>query len=241
METAEVVTAVAEPMGSAGATWYFHPDTLAAGKELGLDGFRFYVLGRGGVLGDVSARVVRSAFGYFSAPLLDKIWTSAKDRLAPDVAAAAYLDCNAALGRAALADVEGLAEYCAAADKVISAASPAGLTLFAGISEMPVPEDVPARALHQTAVLRELRGSVHLLAVAATGLDDKTAHAIRRPDDVATFGYEEAPPVTDADRAKLAEADVLTDQMMIGHYGVLSAQEGADLAAGAAAIQAALS
>ena len=41
------------PLGQIGQAYYFHPDTLARGKELGLDGFRWYMLGRGGVLGDV--------------------------------------------------------------------------------------------------------------------------------------------------------------------------------------------
>ena len=44
-------------------------------------------------------------------------------------------------------------------------------------------------------MLRELRGSVHLLAVLASGLSDAQAHAIKRPGDVAVFGWEEAPEV----------------------------------------------
>lgn len=240
METAEVVAAVAGPMGAAGAAHYFHPDTLAKGKELGLDGLRFYFLGRGGVLGDVSARVIQSAFGYFNPPMVDKIWTSAKERVAPRVAADAMLEANADLGRAMLGDVAGLAEYCDAADRVIAAARPAGLPLFAGISDMPVPEDLRGKAMHQTAVLRELRGSVHLVAIAAVGLDDTAAHAIRRPNDVQTFGYDSVPEVTDDQRQLLDEADGLTDRMMAIPYSVLDEPQRADLVAGATAIQQAL-
>ena len=65
MQPRDVIHAIAKPTGDIGASFYFDPDTLARGKELGLDGFRFYVLGRGGVLGDVEPDVVRSAFGYF--------------------------------------------------------------------------------------------------------------------------------------------------------------------------------
>ena len=39
--------------GDIGSAFYFHPDTLAMAKGHGLDGFRMYFLGRGGVLGDV--------------------------------------------------------------------------------------------------------------------------------------------------------------------------------------------
>ncbi len=236
METAEVVEATAAPIGSAGAAFYFNPDTLAKGKEIGLDGFRFYVLGRGGVMGDVSAKVIESAFGYFSEALVDKIWNSAKERVEPAKAAEVYLQCNADLGRARLGDVPGLAEYCAAAEQVVAAARPAALPLFAGISSAPVPEDLPGKALHLTAVLRELRGSVHLLSIAAVGLDNAVAHAIRRPDDVATFGYETAPPVSDSDRALLAEADELTNRLMAGPIGALDSSGGQALVDGANAI-----
>lgn len=241
VNTDDVVKAVAGPMGSAGAAFYFQPDTLAKGKELGLDGFRFYVLGRAGVMGDVTAGVVESAFGYFTRPLIDKIWGSAKERVDPATAAAAYLECNAAFGRERLGSVPDLDRYCAAAEAVAGAARRAGLPLFAGIADAPRPEDPPGLAMHMTAVLRELRGSVHLLAIAATGLDNAVAHAIRRPDDVPTFGYESSPEVTEADRAKLAEADELTDALLAEPYSVLDETAARSLVEGAEAIERALS
>jgi hypothetical protein len=241
VETLDVVKAVAEPMGSAGAAFYFDPTTLARGKELGLDGFRFYMLGRAGVMGDVPPLVVESAFGYFAPALVEKIYGSARERVAPGEAAAAYFECAAELGRRKLADVAGLDAFCAAAEKVVAAARPAGLPLFAGIASMPLVDDLPGRAAQLTAVLRELRGSVHLAAIVAVGLDNAVAHAIRRPDDVATFGYEEAPAVTDADRASLAEADELTDRLLLHPYRALDGAEAEALVEGARAIGAALS
>lgn len=240
MEASEVVKAVAEPMGSAGAAFYFHPDTLARGKELGLDGFRFYMLGRAGVMGDVPPLVVESAFGYFNPALVGKIYGSARERASAVDAASAYWECAAALGRKVLGEIEGLDAYCAAAEKVVAAVRPAGLPLFAGIASMPLADDLPGRAMQLTAVLRELRGSTHLAAVVSVGLDDAVAHAIRRPDDIALFGYEEAPAVSDDDRAKLARADELTDRLMADPYGVLDAAEGQAIADGAASIAAAL-
>ena len=67
MRTQELIAATSPTIGAAGAAFYFHPMTLAKGKSLKLDGFRFYMLGRGGVLGDVEADVVASSFGYFTA------------------------------------------------------------------------------------------------------------------------------------------------------------------------------
>ena len=73
------------------------------------------------------------------------------------------------------------------------------------------------------AVLREFRGSAHLIAIRAAGLDDKTAHCIRRPADIEMFGWTQADgaAITDADRAKLALADEITDRLVLPAYAVL--------------------
>lgn len=49
------------------------------------------------------------------------------------------------------------------------------------------------------AVLRERRGRTHLLAVVASRVVPEVAHAMKRPHDIATFGWAPAPAVTDAD------------------------------------------
>ena len=140
----ELVAQTAANVGSLGAKYYFHPNTLAVGKELGLDGFRFYVLGRGGVLGDVEPAVVTSAFGYFNPGTIAKIWTSGCEKVAPRDAARAALGANAELGRETLGGAAGLAEFCAAAEQVVADVNPAGLSMYAGIAAEPLPEDLPA-------------------------------------------------------------------------------------------------
>jgi hypothetical protein len=241
MQPHDVITATKDPIGSIGATFYFHPDTLARGKELNLDGFRFYVLGRGGVLGDVEPAVVGSAFGYFAPGLINKIWTSAKERLAPRQAAAEYLECSRAVGRQLFGELDGLDDFCQAAEAVIGATHPAGLSLYAGVAAEPLPDDAPARAMQLAVTLRELRGSVHLLAVVASAVHPAVAHAIRRPDDVSTFGYQEPPAVTQEDRAKLAAADELTDKLLVPSYAVLDATQAEAFVATTNAMAAALS
>jgi hypothetical protein len=237
----DVITAIAGPTATIGSVFYFHPDTLARGKELGLDGFRFYVLGRGGVLGDVEPDVVLAAFGYFEPGLVDKLWRSATEIVAPRDAAREYLACNAALGRKLFAGIDGLDAYADAAAKVVAAVDVAGLSLFAGIRAEPVPADDPARAAHHAVLLRELRGSAHLVAVRAAGLTGPVAHAIKRPDDVAMFGWSEPPVVTDADRAAHARAETLTDDILVPAFSVLDDAEAAALVAGTEAMAAALS
>ncbi len=143
------------------------------------------------------------------------MWTSAKTTLEPRRAAREYIACAHAHGRERLADLAGLAEYAAAASVVIDAADDSGLSLFAGWRSKSVPEDVPAAAYHQAVVLRELRGSAHLAAVRAVGLTSMVAHMIKRPNDVAIFGWpEDAHVVTDEDRERHARAEEITDSIV---------------------------
>jgi len=133
----------AKQVAEVGSAFYFHPDTLATGKASGLDGFRFYFVGRGGVLGDVEADVVHSAFGYFEPALFATMWNSAKEIIPARDGARLYMGCNHALGRAKLADVAGLDAFCEAAGAVNDAIDPTGLALYAVVAAEPVPDDLP--------------------------------------------------------------------------------------------------
>ena len=224
-----------------GSAFYFTPETVAVGKELGLDGFRFYFLGRGGVLGDAESPVVSSAFGWWNPGLVAKMWNGAREKMAPRDAGRRYMQCAQDLGRAKFGGIANLAEFCAAAEAVVNAADTSGLTLFAGTAAEPLAEDLPARAMQLVAVLREYRGSAHLVAVLATGLSPKTAHFIKRPDMFKSFGWgEEAVDVTDAHRAALASSEAATDRMCATAFGVLDDAGAQALLAGLDAIEAAL-
>ena len=233
MTPEELVRATSAQINALGAIYYFHPDTIAHGKEhLGLDGMRFYLFGRAGVLGDVEAPVVTAAFGYFAPAIVEKLWNSSKEKVAPRDAARAALECNAQLGRGKLDDMAGLAEFCEAAEQVIADVNPAGLQLYAGLAAEPLPQDLPGRAMQLAVVHRELRGSAHLAAVIASGVHASVAHAIRRPNDIVTFGWPEDLAITDDDRTNLQAADVATDKMSAAHYASLSDEQRAAFAAG---------
>jgi hypothetical protein len=242
MKTADLVATASPLAAEIGPAFYFDGPTVARGAELGLDVFQFYALGRGGVLGNVETPVIVSAFGYFNAATVDQLWNAARAIADPRVAAQAFMECNHQFGRDHFAEVPGLAEYCSAAEAVVGAVHPAGLALFAGLAAEPLPEDLPARAMHLTAVLREFRGSAHLLAVVANGVEPKVAHFIRRPEMMGVFGYspEDVPTVTDDDRRRLSEADAMTDRLVAGPYGVLNHEQAAALVAGLQAMKAAL-
>lgn len=229
-----------EGIAHMGAAFYFIPETVEVGKANGLGGLRFYFLGRGGVLGDVDSDVVRSAFGYFQPDLVRKLWESSVTVMSPRAAATLYLSCAHDLGRRQFSAIIGLDGFVDAAATVISAVEGTSLPLFVGVRAEPVPTDTPAAAMHQMVVLRELRGSVHLLALTAVGLNSSLAHAIRRPNDLTMFGYTEAPQITDADRNAWDRAEALTDEILAPAYAALSDQQARALIDGANAMEAAL-
>jgi hypothetical protein len=241
--TPEELVAVACPkIRDLGWAYFFAPQTVARGEELGLDVLSFYFLGRGGVLGDVEPAVVTSAFGYFKPSLIEGVWTAAAKIVAPRDAGRAYVECAAVYGRAVLSDVEGLDAFVAAADAVNAAADPVGLALYAAAKAEPLADDAPARAMQLLSLLREFRGSAHLIAVRAVGLDALTAHAITRPGDLGMFGWDESemPEITAADRAARDEAEELTDRMTLAAYSVLDPAGRQALASGLDAIEAAI-
>jgi len=242
MTPEELVADACPRINALGPAFYFVPDTVARGKELGLDPIAFYVLGRGGVLGDVEPAVVASAFGYFNPALVTTMWNAARLVAAPRQAGHAFLECSAAFGRRHFSALEGLDAFCAAAADVNDAADPVALALYAAVAAEPLVDDVAGRAMQLVTVLREFRGSAHLIALRSSGLDDKTAHFIRRPDDGALFGWEpdDAPTVTDADRATWERAEALTDRIVAPAYDVLDDAGRAALVAGLDAMEGAL-
>lgn len=223
MTPEELVESACPLINDMGWRFYFTPETTARAEELGLDVLSFYVIGRGGVLGDGEARVVQSAFGYFNPALVATLWDGARTVIAPRDAGRAFVECGRAHGRRHLGAVPGLDAYCEAAEAVVAAADPQGLSLFAAASAEPLPDDAPARAMQLTSVLREYRGSAHLVALVASGLSPFTAHYVKRPEMWAMFGWQEgdAPEVTDAVRATLGEVERATDRMVLPAFSVL--------------------
>jgi len=236
----ELVQTASPIIGGIGGAFYFDPATLARGKELGLDGFRFYLLGRCGVLGDVEAKVAQSAMGYFEPGMVEKLWDSARDRVQPREAGREYLACAQTFGVTKFSGLDGLAAYVEAAQKVIAAQDPAALALFSGIAAEPLASDPAALAMQMTTVLREMRGSVHLVALTACGLSPQMAHRVRRPDDIAMFGWHEGVEVTDDHHTRWQTAETLTDEMLVAAWSCLTEAEGQTIIDTVSAMQAVL-
>jgi hypothetical protein len=230
----ELVAAVCPKINDAGWAFYFVPATIARGEEIGLDVLSFYVLGRGGVLGDVDWQLVQSAFGYFKPSLIEATWEAARAKVSPREAAAAYIECCHAHGRLKLGDVEGLDGFNEAAAAVNDAAAIEGLTLYAGIKKFPLAEDAPARAMQLVTTLRELRGSAHLVANIANGVRPLEAHYGKRPEMLAMFGWDEAeaPELTDEVQARRKAAEATTDEIVLPAFSVLDEGQRQAMSAG---------
>ncbi len=234
MTTDELLAHACPIIRDIGWAHYFSPEAESAAARIGIDLFTLYALGRGGVLGDVEPVVVSSAFGYFNPEVVEALWNGGRTHIAPREAARVYLDCAAEVGRRSLADIEGLGAMVEAADAVNEAADPVGLALYAGFRGELLVDDVPGRAMQIVNVLREFRGSAHLISLRACGVDARTAHFIKRPNDGAMFGWpaDFQPEISDEQRAAVDAAEVLTDDLVRPAYAVLDAGAAAALVQG---------
>ena len=226
--TSDLIESTSGRIHELGSLFYFVPPTLEVGKDHGLDGFRWYVLGRGGVLGDVEPPVVGSAFGYWNPGLVDTLWKTAKERadVSPREAARIYLACAADHGRRIWSQIAGLEPVVRSLEKILAAADPSGLHLFSGYVDEPLVDDLPGRASQLVTILREHMGSAHLVAILAVGIEPRIAHGVRRPEMYGAFGWkDEVPEATDERRALLADADALTQRLIAPAYRVLDDAE----------------
>lgn len=242
MTNQELLNAACPLIGDLGAAFYFIPETMAAGKEIGLGGMEFYVQGRAGQMGSTHPDAVSAAFGYFKPALLKSILDAARAKVDPLVAGTTHLTACANLGRAKLSQLPQLRDLVAILDKVNNAADSDGLALYAAIRTETLADDHAGRLMQLIAILREFRGSAHLVALRAAGVSSPTAHAIKRPDMWKQFGYseDEMPTITDEIRQAMKTAEEITDRIVEPAYAVLNDAERATLVSGLQAVKAAL-
>ena len=242
MNNQELLDAACPLINDMGAAFYFIPETLAVGKAMGLGGMEFYVQGRAGQMGNTEPEAVAAAFGYFKPALLKSVLDAANAKSEPRVSGAAFMNACATMSRAKLSGVADLDALVAVLEKVNNAADGDGLALYAAINTEKLAEDAAGRLLQLIAILREYRGSAHLVALRAAGVDSRTAHYMKRPDMWKQFGYteEEAPVITDAVKAARAEAENITDRIVEPAYAVLSDAERNVLVDGLNAVKTAL-
>ena len=78
MNALDCTTAIAEPLGTLGASFYFSPQAIAIGETIELDVVTFYAAGRGGVLGDIDVIEVDEVFFFFKDGMVASIMEKAR-------------------------------------------------------------------------------------------------------------------------------------------------------------------
>ena len=199
-----------------GLSFFFNADAMAVEHRLGLRPRSLYLLGRGGMLGDVSAGVVRSMFGFYKPTFLSSWWEESTRILAASEAARLSWDLCAEHGRHRLAAVDHLDDLVNALGFATATANSTGMTLFAAVRDRPGAPDPPARTMQLIYALRELRTSAMLMAIRSVGLDDVHAHYVLAPHNAEVLGWanSEMQPVTDNDRELVMAAMRLSDEIV---------------------------
>ncbi|HVE63809.1 MAG TPA: hypothetical protein VNB94_08420 [Mycobacteriales bacterium] len=229
MSPEDTAAAVKDDIGRLGGAFMLSEQAKAASTSAGIGGWAMYMIGRGGVLGDVHPDVVTSAFYFLPASSVHKGWVKGRAALTPPGAVSLFTGACHEWGRRHLAgvtDAERLAELLA---RVAAAADVAGLPLFAGWRAVPLANDPPARLAQLCHVLREYRGGVHGLCCVASGLSPLEAVLTSGGESGARFfawpePYDDVTHLLDARK----QAEALTDQRAASPWGVLDEDERAE-------------
>lgn len=194
------------------------PEVLGPCKDAGYpNGFAYYVAGRGGVLGDVDADVVVSAFSFFEPGLVRKLWDSGVAVEGARASARRYGAACASFWTERLAGFSGCARLAELGERVIDGADSSGLALFAGWRGEARPSVASERAGYVLHLLREMRGSAHIVAVVASGLSPLDAVlATSGAEGAQRFGW--APPFADVPTTVKDAAESLTDSIVARLY-----------------------
>lgn len=143
----------------------------------GLDFLTAYVGGRAAALGEPSPAVVAATFALFEPGMVSATYEAARracprDRLLAERERATTASLHDVLGEA---DVRPVVDVLR---RGIDAASVAGRPLFAGVLELPWPDDDLARLWRCCELLREHRGDGHVGVLVAEGLDPAEANIV---------------------------------------------------------------
>lgn len=237
MDTAQLTSHTAGPIGTMGGAHYFSPESSAAAEAVGLDLGALYAAGRGGTMGDVSAEEVQAVFFFFKPPMVATMLSGIEGKATMSQAADAACEGAAAFGAARLAnlDDETLQAFLDAARAAVAAAPRGRWPLFDGHAARARSADPRSEAFLLVVTLRELRGGIHTEAIQAQGLSAATACQLdSNPISFELHGFGDADRVEPTDEvvARRAAAEEATDAEMIAIYESLSETQRAALARG---------
>lgn len=213
-----VVKATSNPIHDIGTDIYLSSDTFGWAAQWGWSNpFGFYFAGRGGMLGDVSADVVRSAFGWFEPGAVTAMYADGVAVAGAGEAARRMAEAHGLWGQKYLADVKGLREIVEVTEELVDNLEGSAIPLFVGWRGATRDADPAGRIAQLMQILREWRGGLHLVATTAVGLTPMEAILTNEGEGQAKFfGWSEPFPDCAAIRHKHEEAEEMTDQLCAG-------------------------
>lgn len=221
MERRAAARQISGPVLDVGGRFMLDGATYARGAELGFAGLDFYVVGRGGVLGDVPGEVVAASFVFWEPTTIVANWDAGRAVMPPARAAAEFLSLGHRWGRDHLSDGLPAGRLAELGRRVTDAADAAACCLFAAWRLVPWPDDDRAAALHAVHLLRELRGGLHGLATRAAGLTPLQAVAVRPGAGLPFMGWPSELPESRDLHARWEAAESATDDLVAEALGVL--------------------
>ena len=244
MDARELAVALADPIQSLGAAFYFAEETRAIASSRGLNVYQFYGLGRAWVMGDVDPAAVEDAFTFFPSSVIDLIYAQPRATHDPTTTAAAHVAAAYTFADRSFAAVapEALAGVARVAREVLEGVEVGRYPLVDGYRRAEEPHDARHAAYRAVITLRELRGGVHIEAVAHVGLSPLEACYLQGPDAFTLHGYAEAdaPLVTPDLSSRKERAETLTDESMARYLSPLDDDARVVLLEGVRAMAAAL-
>jgi hypothetical protein len=210
-----LVQSTSVPIHDLGTAIYLSPDVMGWAGEWGwTNPFAFYFAGRGGMLGDVSADVVHSAFGWFEPGAVKAMYDEGIAVGGTAMAAERMAEAHGMWGRKHFADVTGIDDIVAVTEEIVDGLEGSGIPLFVGWRAAARDNAPAGRAAQLMQILREWRGGIHLVATTAVGLSPLEAILTNEgPGQAKFFGWSEPFPACDEIIHKHAEAEEMTDQV----------------------------
>lgn len=232
------------PIEKVGATWMLHPEQSEATTQAGYGHpFAGYFVGRAGAMGEVTAQTVDATFALFAPEVVSTMWEMGLPVHGARGGAELYFEQAAQWAGRHLAGVADLDRFAELGERVIAAAPALGLPLFAAWRTLPRVSDAAGHAFQVSLILRELRGGIHLAAVAAAGLTAVEAHKLAgKPDEyIDMFGWPQPYPDVEHLKAVRENVEATTDARCAQILALaLNADEAEELARIAEAMQAAV-
>jgi hypothetical protein len=228
----EVVARIGARVDALGGVWMGQP-VMAVGAALGLGGYPwpFYMIGRGGVLGDVDADRVAAAMVFPSPGLVRSAWREGRALMTPQEGAVRFIGCAYDWAPNAIGGAPGLERATELMMELIPGLDYSESPLADGWRQMSIPAGLAEQAVWAINVLREHRGGVHAACVLAGGLPPVVAVMATEGESMAQmYGWEGPYPPAEECKPRKEPVERATNEKVGESYRALDEAQLSELA-----------